>query len=209
MHCNNAPCLHAAKNGAVYRRADGIVIIDPQKARGRNDIVKACPYGAIWWNEKLGLPQKCTMCAHLLDSGWTAPRCVQACPTGALSVDCLDSDRLEARIVEQGLQPYNQGIQQPVVYYKNLYRFFSCFVSGRVATKTGSTAECAAGAVVRLFKDERFVDQTTTDDFGEFKFDGLDENSGPYVVEIQWQEKTQRQIVEDLSQSRVIDTVWL
>ena len=34
MHCDDAPCLRAAAGGAVYKRADGIVLIDPQKASG-------------------------------------------------------------------------------------------------------------------------------------------------------------------------------
>ncbi len=209
MHCQDAPCTHGARNGAVYRREDGIVIIDPQKAGGRKDIVKSCPYGAIWWNEELNLPQKCTFCAHLLDGGWKAPRCVQACPTGALTVDCLDSGKLEAEISGQGLQPYAPGIRQPVVYYKNLYRFASCFVSGTVAVKTGSVEECAAGAVVSLLNGKECLHRITTDDFGEFKFDGLEENSGPYAVEIAWQGKTRRQAIGDLTQSRVLETVWL
>jgi Fe-S-cluster-containing dehydrogenase component len=68
------------------KRADGIVLIDPEKSVGQRSLVAACPYGAIWWNAEKNLPQKCTLCAHLLDTGWKAPRCVQACPTGALSI---------------------------------------------------------------------------------------------------------------------------
>ena len=50
-HCDNAPCL--AKGGdAVKKRDDGIVIIDPVKAKGRKDLVESCPYGHIWWNEE-------------------------------------------------------------------------------------------------------------------------------------------------------------
>src|SRR5450631_2765016 len=49
-HCDRAPCV-AAGRGAVKKRDDGIVIIDPQRAAGRKDLVDACPYGAIWWNE--------------------------------------------------------------------------------------------------------------------------------------------------------------
>jgi Fe-S-cluster-containing dehydrogenase component len=65
QHCDNPPCVGAGQNGAVYRREDGIVIIDPQKAKGQKDIVASCPYRVIYWNEELSLPQKCTLCAHL------------------------------------------------------------------------------------------------------------------------------------------------
>ena len=83
-HCRNAACMEAAKDGAVYRREDGLVIIDPEKAAGQKQIADACPYGAVYWNEALNLPQKCTGCAHLLDHGHKLPRCVEACPTDAL-----------------------------------------------------------------------------------------------------------------------------
>ena len=66
-HCDNPACVAAAKDGAVYKRADGIVIIDPEKAKGQKQIVEACPVGAVYWNAELEIPQKCTMCAHLLD----------------------------------------------------------------------------------------------------------------------------------------------
>ena len=52
MHCDRAPCIEAAKGGAVYKRDDGIVIIDPEKAKGQKSILEACPYNAIWWNEE-------------------------------------------------------------------------------------------------------------------------------------------------------------
>lgn len=60
------------------------MIIDPEKACRHGRPAAACPYGAIFWNEALSLPQKCTGCAHLLDNGAKVPRCVEACPTDAL-----------------------------------------------------------------------------------------------------------------------------
>ena len=55
-HCDDAPCV--AKGGdAVTKRDDGIVLIDPDKAKGRKDLVDACPYGHIWWNEEHQVPQ--------------------------------------------------------------------------------------------------------------------------------------------------------
>jgi Fe-S-cluster-containing dehydrogenase component len=58
-HCDDAPCIKAAKNGGAYKRDDGIVILDPEKAAGQKELVAACPYGAIFWNEELNTPQKC------------------------------------------------------------------------------------------------------------------------------------------------------
>jgi len=84
MHCSDAPCIEACKVKAIYRRDDGIVIINPEKCTGCRDCVYVCPYEAIYFNWDLNIAQKCTMCAHLLDKGWKEPRCVDACPTDAL-----------------------------------------------------------------------------------------------------------------------------
>src|ERR1700752_4613184 len=82
-HCDDAPCVKKG-GGAVKKRDDGIVIIDPVKAKGRRDLVEACPYEVIVWNEEQQLPQIWIFDAHLLDQGWSAPRCVQVCPTSAI-----------------------------------------------------------------------------------------------------------------------------
>ena len=95
-HCDHPACMAAAKDGAVYKREDGIVIIDPVKAKGQRQIVDACPVGAVYWNEEEQIPQKCTMCAHLLDDPdypGKEPRCVEACPNQALIFGDLDDRR--------------------------------------------------------------------------------------------------------------------
>lgn len=99
-HCADPDCLKAAKDGAVYKRDDGIVIIDPEKSKGQKQIVDACPIGAVYWNEELEIPQKCTMCAELLDdpqylaylgdSKFKKPRCVEICPNRAMVFGDLD-----------------------------------------------------------------------------------------------------------------------
>jgi len=48
--------LRAAHNDAVIKRSDGIVVIDPERAKGQEQIVDACPYGAVYWNQALSLP---------------------------------------------------------------------------------------------------------------------------------------------------------
>jgi len=82
-HCDNAPCMAAAPD-AVTKREDGIVLIDPVKAKGRRDLVESCPYGAIYWNAEKEIPQHWIFDAHLLDQGWKQPRCVTVCATNAL-----------------------------------------------------------------------------------------------------------------------------
>lgn len=63
MQCEDPPCMKAAQSGAIYKRTDGIVIIDPIKSVGQKQLVASCPYGAIYWNDALNIPQKCTFCA--------------------------------------------------------------------------------------------------------------------------------------------------
>jgi len=40
MQCENAPCIEASLDGAVYRRADSMVILDPAKAQGQKQILR-------------------------------------------------------------------------------------------------------------------------------------------------------------------------
>jgi Fe-S-cluster-containing dehydrogenase component len=183
MHCDNPPCADAAKNDAVIQRPDGIVLIDPERSRGQKDLAKSCPYGAIWWNEELELPQKCTLCAHLLDDGWSQPRCAQACPTGALQMVRRTSDEMASMVEKRSLKVLRPELRtQPRVYYDHLNRFDCCFISGSVATETGGVIDCVEHAQVRLEKDGHTVSTARTDAFGDFKFDDLKENSGIYEV---------------------------
>ena len=86
LHCDEAPCIKACPNRAIYKRSDGIVIIDPLKCKGNKNCIKECPYqGVIYFNEELNISQKCTFCAHLIDKGWDETRCSDACPTGAFT----------------------------------------------------------------------------------------------------------------------------
>lgn len=188
MHCDDAPCIKAAKDGAVYKRPDGIVIIDPIKAKGQKGLVNACPYNAIQWNEGLGLPQKCTLCAHLLDEGWQKTRCVQACPTGALQIRHIDDAEMQEIVKSEKLEAYQpERKTSPRVYYKNLYRFTRCFIGGSIAVLVDSKEECAEGARVILFNAaNETIGECMTDNFGDFKFDNLEENSGKYMLRIEY-----------------------
>jgi Fe-S-cluster-containing dehydrogenase component len=188
-HCADAPCV-GRSGGAIHKRSDGIVLIDPTKAAGRRELVEACPYGMIVWSEESSAPQKCTMCAHLLDDGWSKPRCVQACGPGALSFVHEDDVAFAARAEAEGLRTLRPGSAEGTgVSYKNLARFESCFIAGSVAVERGGIVDCAPGVSVTLLRDDATVDdqplQTLiTDAFGDFKFDGLKADSGAYRVQV-------------------------
>lgn len=173
MHCEDATCIRAAQDGAVYCRPDGIVIIDPEKAKGQEQLVSSCPYRVIYWNEEKNLPQKCTLCAHLLDQGWREPRCVEVCPTGALAFGDLDDPNSEvAKLIALGiteaLHP-EYALKEKVVYVGIPKKF----IAGTVVY--GDTDECAGGVMVTLSGNGG--DRTTkTNNFGDFEFEGLPDN---------------------------------
>jgi Fe-S-cluster-containing dehydrogenase component len=186
-HCDNAPCLKAGgADGSVKKRPDGIVVIDPVKAKGRKDLVESCPYGAIWWNEELQLPQAWPFDAHLIDQGWKQTRGQQSCPTGAMKAVCVEDDEMARMVAAEGLEALRPELgTAPRVHYKNLWRFKTAFIGGSVSKEAGGIVDCVEGATVRLKKGATVVAELATDNYGDFKFDRLEEGSGAYTVEIE------------------------
>ncbi|MCD7846384.1 MAG: oxidoreductase [Oscillospiraceae bacterium] len=178
-HCENPACMAAARDGAVYRRADGIVIIDPEKSKGQKAIVDACPIGAVYWNEELQIPQKCTMCAHLLDEGYEKPRCVEACPNEALYFGDLDDPNSEvSRVIAAGKATPLEGLQgvETRVHYLNIP---TVFLAGSVYLRGDETGdEPASGAkVTAVCRETGEVRETRTNYFGDWEFEWLVPNA--------------------------------
>jgi len=118
MLCDKPPCVTAAKNGAAYKRPDGIVLFDLEKSKGQKQIVDACPYGKAFWNEQLQIPQKCNLCAHRLDQG-LQPACVNACPTQAITIG--DATTLASTIADKKAKVLSPELgTDPKVYYVGL-----------------------------------------------------------------------------------------
>jgi Fe-S-cluster-containing dehydrogenase component len=181
QHCENAPCIAAGK-GAVTRRDDGIVMIDMDKAKGNEALAKSCPYDAIYWNAEFNVPQKCTMCAHLIDDKeWTPgiPRCAHTCPTGAIQFYTKEPADMEKIISSEGIEAYKAELgTKPHVLYKNLYKFTKNYITAGVLVN----GECYENATVTLKSKDKVIGSSITNFFGEFKFDGLDD--GSYALEI-------------------------
>ncbi len=183
--CDNAPCVKAARDGAVYKRDDGIVMIDPVKAKGQKDLVEACPYGHIWWNEEHMVPQKWSWDAQLLDAGWTSPRSVQVCPTGSLTAVLCTDEEMASKAADLKLEVLRPELgTKPRVWYRNLYRFTREFIAGSLARDINELEEVVPGATVALTQKGRELQSKVTDYFGDFKFDGLEPDSGDYELRI-------------------------
>ena len=167
QHCEAAPCIPACPiEGAIYRREDGLVIIDPEKCSGCKACADVCPYDAIFINEDLNVAQKCTGCAHLLDNGWTEPRCVDVCPTAAIKFG-EESDFANEIARAEVLQP--EAGTKPRVYYLNMPKKF---VGGTLFDPVED--EVVIGATCTLQPVGGGAALTTqTDDFGDFWFHGL------------------------------------
>ncbi len=200
-HCDNAPCV-AKGEGAVIKRDDGIVIIDPDKAKGRKDLAESCPYGNIWWNEELKLPQSWPFDAHLIDQGWTQTRGELSCPTGAMRAVCVEDEELAAMVEDQGLEVLKPQLgTKPRVYYRNLWRYLTCFVGGTISTEIDGVVECVEGARVRLLKDGVWLNDARSDAFGDFKFDRLAAHSGGLTLEIEVEGKPTKVVEARLGES--------
>lgn len=168
-HCDSAACVTLDQTGAIYLRADGIVLIDPEKAKGNQGLVGLCPYRQIEWNEELQLAQKCTMCAHLLDKGDPEPRCVESCPSGALVFGDLDdpSSKVAALVASGTEVMHPEYAMGDKVTYRHLPKKF---VAGTVIY--GDVDEVAVGIDIVLTGegDSRTM---KTNGFGDFEFEGL------------------------------------
>lgn len=177
MHCDHPACIRPEDQGAVYKRTDGLVIIDPEKAQGKKELVDTCPYGAIYWNEALEIPQKCTGCAHLVDEG-EVPRCVDACATEALKFG--EEEEFKDLIAQAELMQPELGLK-PRVYYVNLPKLF---VAGEVYDpQANEIIENAAITLTDLATRQSWTCQS--DDFGDFWFKRI--VAGKYALRIKAQ----------------------
>jgi Fe-S-cluster-containing dehydrogenase component len=167
QHCVDAPCIQSCPVEAIYTRDDGLVIIDPKKCTGCRLCVDSCPYGTIYFNTQLRIAQKCTGCAHLVDRRTVfAPRCADACGHEAIlfgEEGDLDISNTETLHPEYELTTR--------VHYKNLPKKF---VAGTVFDSTNK--EVVIGAVCELSGAAGNA-SVTTDDFGDFWIEGLEDGA--------------------------------
>lgn len=106
QHCDNPACLPACPVKAIYKGANGEVLVDQSKCIGCGMCANVCPYNApkfnrsgktSYWDKPAlveialephqkriaGKAERCTLCTHRTSKG-LQPKCVEAC-----SVNCL------------------------------------------------------------------------------------------------------------------------
>jgi Fe-S-cluster-containing dehydrogenase component len=84
-HCHNPCCMEDCPVSAFTKRDDGVVVHHPEMCIGCTNCVRSCPFGAPRYNPTTRKAEKCSLCWERLDAG-LQPACVQACPTGALTL---------------------------------------------------------------------------------------------------------------------------
>ena len=182
MHCDKAPCMPSCPVDALYKRNDGMVVIDPVKCTGCKNCVDACPYRVIYFNDDLNLAQKCTGCAHILDGKGGGeglpilPRCVDICPTGAIKF--VDESTLTPAILKKAEVMKPELGTKPRVYYLNIPKKF---VAGTVYDPIKK--EVVIGATCSLSGNGSKKLSATTDGFGDFWFEGLKEGTYSLTIE--------------------------
>lgn len=144
-HCAQPSCVGVCPTGATFKRQDGVVVVDDDICWGCGYCISACPYDKRFFDPVSRTVDKCTLCAHRLDSG-LLPACVETCVGGAriagdLGNPASEVSQLVASFPTNVLQP-QQGTR-PQVFYIEL---------------DGSVQGALQGATVDLDDRARMID---------------------------------------------------
>ncbi len=94
-HCVEPGCLEGCPVLAYEKDAEtGIVRHLDDQCIGCQYCLLKCPYDVPKYSKKRGIVRKCDLCSSRLAVG-EAPACVQACPTHAIRIDVIETERFE------------------------------------------------------------------------------------------------------------------
>jgi DMSO reductase family type II enzyme iron-sulfur subunit len=119
-HCSNAPCIDACSRNAIYKRPDGIVLIDQERCQGHRHCVEACPYSMIYFNPVTQTSEKCIECFPRVEQG-IAPACNRQCVGRVRAYGYLDDIASQVhklvRVWKVALPLHPEYGTEPNVYY--------------------------------------------------------------------------------------------
>jgi len=124
-HCTYPACLSSCPRNAIYKRDDGIVLIDQKRCRGYQECIRACPYKKTFFRKLTGKSEKCIGCYPAVEQG-RQTQCVNTC-IGKIRISGYLSKDNEPRednpidylvhIRKIALPLYPQFGTEPNVYY--------------------------------------------------------------------------------------------
>jgi len=77
-HCTYPGCAAACPRKSIYKRDDGIVLLDQKRCRGYQECVRGCPYKKSFFRHATGNSEKCISCYPAIERG-EQTQCVQNC----------------------------------------------------------------------------------------------------------------------------------
>lgn len=96
QECEEAPCMKACPNDAIYRDENGIVRLHKEKCDLTLACMEACPYDARYIDERNQVTDKCIFCADTrLARGETTTACQITCPAKLRYFGDLDDENSE------------------------------------------------------------------------------------------------------------------
>ena len=119
MHCDEPSCLAGCPEEAIYKRKDGLVLVDEEKCTGCQICIDVCPYGVINYDDNRDVIWKCALCQHRIEEG-LEPFCVVCCEGEAIFFgDLNDPESKVSKLIIQKsaytLRP--EAETEPAVYY--------------------------------------------------------------------------------------------
>ena len=81
-HCEDPDCLKACPNEALRLNDQGMPVIYREECLQCGACEAACPYNALFFDERIGYYLKCDLCSGREEG----PVCAQVCPVGAITV---------------------------------------------------------------------------------------------------------------------------
>jgi anaerobic dimethyl sulfoxide reductase subunit B len=116
-HCADPVCGKQCSVEAIWKRPDGIVLIDQMRCIKCNKCRVDCPYEAIRYETSTNAVSKCDFCVDDLDAG-RPPACVAACPNRALDFGPLDDLRSRFGQIDRIYPLEDPAVSRPAVVFK-------------------------------------------------------------------------------------------
>jgi len=123
QECEEAPCLKACPNDAIYKDKNHIIRLYEDKCDLSLECVKACPYDARYVDTRKKITDKCIFCADTrLARGETTTACQITCPSKLRIFGDLDDPKSEISQVLKNREYYQlkpeKGTKPKLFYLK-------------------------------------------------------------------------------------------